>query len=209
MTYSSKLQSEKYKEKDLINLAWKIKEVTELDEMGRCCYREINAIVNRIEHDDCLWEEENIPRQLKNIRQRLITFIKGITRHKRTAATHVLVFMISGEERKTKPYALPVQCIPYKGLPDIKVRELANNIIQEMVKRKMKVAGTVCIYKYIYFIWLVELKGFTTDGEWNMLRIKGNKRPLSVLQIRIDSRNKFSRMSLQKMTGMISPIRML
>lgn len=34
-TYSSKLQSEKYKEKDLINLTWKIKEVTELDEMGR------------------------------------------------------------------------------------------------------------------------------------------------------------------------------
>lgn len=102
-------------------------------------------MLNRIEQDDCLWEEENIPRQLKNIRQRLIIFIKGATRHKCTAATHVLVFMINGEERKTKPYALPVQCIPYKGLPDIKVHELANNIIQEMVKRKMKVRGTVCI----------------------------------------------------------------
>jgi len=50
--------------------------------------------------------------------------------------------MISNEERNNKSYALPVQCLPYKGLSDMKVRELANYIIQEMVKRRMKVAGT-------------------------------------------------------------------
>ena len=49
--------------------------------------------------------------------------------------------MISNEERNKKPYALPIQCLPYKGLSDSKVRELANHIITEMVQRKMKVAG--------------------------------------------------------------------
>ena len=51
--------------------------------------------------------------------------------------------MISCEERRTKPYAIPVQCIPYKGLGDMKVCQLANNIIREMVTRNMKIAGTI------------------------------------------------------------------
>ena len=49
--------------------------------------------------------------------------------------------MISPEERNQKPYALPVQCMAYKGLSDSKVRELANKVITEMIKMKMKAAG--------------------------------------------------------------------
>ena len=49
--------------------------------------------------------------------------------------------MISSEECRKKPYALPVQCLSYKGLADLKVRELANKIVQEMSTRQMKVAG--------------------------------------------------------------------
>ena len=58
--------------------------------------------------------------------------------------------MISCEERRSKPYALPVQCIPYKGLDDMKIHELANNVIQEMVKRNMKVAGTNLLYTQLF-----------------------------------------------------------
>ena len=47
-------------------------------------------------------------------------------------ASHILVFMISTEDRTKKPYALPVQCVPYKGLSDSKVRDLANNIISDI-----------------------------------------------------------------------------
>ena len=53
--------------------------------------------------------------------------------------------MISSEERRKKPYALPGQCIPYKGLGDRTVRDLANAIIREMSKHQMKVAGEVLI----------------------------------------------------------------
>ena len=61
-------------------------------------------------------------------------FIQAASRHMRTSATHVLVFMISPEERK----ALPVQCVAYIGLSECEVRELANKVITEMIKRKMK-----------------------------------------------------------------------
>ena len=49
--------------------------------------------------------------------------------------------MITYEERNKKPYVLPVQCLPYKGISDARVCKLADQIIQEMVKRNMKVAG--------------------------------------------------------------------
>jgi len=51
--------------------------------------------------------------------------------------------MISNKERNKKPYALPVQCIPYKGLSDSKVRQIANKVISEMAKRGMKVSGKI------------------------------------------------------------------
>ena len=82
-----------------------------------------------------------------------------------------------------KPYAIPIQCIPYKSLSDFKVRELANLIVGEMTSRKMKVAG---MYKCSSIFNSFNLIGFTTDGEWNSLRAKGITRPLSVFQIRCD-----------------------
>ena len=54
---------------------------------------------------------------------------------------HTFVFMISPEQQDRKPYALPVQCIPYTSLKHGVCRQLVNNIIIEMTKRGMKVAG--------------------------------------------------------------------
>ena len=124
----------------MITLSWKVKELNDLAENGRQVYTEIKALVSRMQVREGS-REENIPRILQTIRQKAISFVKGVVRHQRTAATHVLVFMISNEERNKKPHALPIQCLPYKGLSDSKVRELANHIITEMVQRKMKVAG--------------------------------------------------------------------
>ena len=55
--------------------------------------------------------------------------------------SHILVFMISAQDRQRKPYALPVQYILYKGMCDTMVHDLANKIISEIVKQKMNVAG--------------------------------------------------------------------
>ena len=139
-TYSQKLETERHQQKDMITLSWKVKELNDLAENGRQVYTEIKALASRMQVREGS-REENIPRILQTIRQKANSFVKGVVRHQRTAATHVLVFMISNEERNKKPYALPIQCLPYKGLSDSKVRELANHIITEMVQRKMKVAG--------------------------------------------------------------------
>lgn len=132
-----------HSDQEMINLSWKVKELDELNKMGRKLYGDIAQVIAKINSSDSVWVEENIPVQLQGIHKSLLCFIKGLTRHQRTTATHILVFMISSEERRKKPYALPVQCLPYKGLADLKVRELANRIVQEMSARQMKVAGKV------------------------------------------------------------------
>jgi len=135
--YSEKLQSYAQKEKDLITLSWKVKELIELSENGRQLHRDTTSLINKVEEH----AGGNIPSHLCSFRHKLVSFIKGVTRHQRTPATHILVFMISTEDRRRKPYALPVQCIPYVRISDAKIRELANKIIAKMVKRKMNVAG--------------------------------------------------------------------
>ena len=71
----------------------------------------------------------------------MCTFVKQVTKYKRTAATHILV-VISPEERDVKPYAVPIQCLVYKSLKDDEVRQICNGVIEEMLARKMKIAGT-------------------------------------------------------------------
>ena len=75
-----------------------------------------------------------------SVREKLTMFVKRVSRYRRTPASHLLVVMISTEDRRRKPYALPVQCIAYRSLKDAEVRHIANRVIQEM-KRNMKVAG--------------------------------------------------------------------
>lgn len=123
----------------MINLAWKVKELSDLNDCGRGILRTVRALSDLFND----WEKENMPRRLTSLRDDLTVFVRRVTRHKRIPATHLLVFMISSEERKKKPYALPVQCLPYKGLSDAKARELANRVIGEMTRHSMKVAGTV------------------------------------------------------------------
>ena len=86
-------------------------------------------------------QELNLPRRLEGLRNKLITLAKGVSRYRREAATHIFVFMISPESRAFKPYAVPVQCVPYVGMKESKLRELIRALIKAMVHRGMKVAG--------------------------------------------------------------------
>ena len=83
----------------------------------------------------------NFGHKLSHFRERLLSFVKLVTRFCRTAATHILIVMISTENRRSKPYALPIQLLPYVGIQDMEVRALINKVIQEMVNRGMKVSG--------------------------------------------------------------------
>ena len=124
--YSEKQRSSRSGDKKLLHLAWKLKELADLNEEGRQLNIIISSLIEKLHSDQCDVVQDNIPRQVSTVRERIYSFIRRLTRHKRTAATHILVFMISPEDRRRKPYAIPVQCIPYKSLTDTKARELVS-----------------------------------------------------------------------------------
>lgn len=128
-------------EKVLMQLAWDVKELSDLNEFGRKIIVECTSLDNKLSDDRYDRISDNFPEQLSLLRESVCTFVKRITKYKRTAATHILVIMISPEERDSKPYALPIQCLTYKSLKDLEVRQIANKVVEEMVARKMKVAG--------------------------------------------------------------------
>ena len=124
---------------------------------------------------------------------------------RRIAATHLLVFMISPESCNKKPYAISVQCIPYSGMSENTIRGLANRLIAEMSARGMEVAGmsgmAITTTKCLCYV-----PGMVTNGEHNGLRMRGNTRPLHVLQLRAEARAKVSKTSVNNLLAMLSPI---
>lgn len=137
----SKLQAGNATDKMLYALGWTIDELSRLNDECHALYVEVTTLVERLEDATTDVVQMNAARSLKQCQERLHTFVKSCTRHRRTAATHVLVTMISPSERNRKPYALPVSCIPYVGLSEGSARKIISMIVQEMCKRGMKVEG--------------------------------------------------------------------
>ena len=112
-----------------------------LADEGRKLIVELHVVKIRAEGPVDEYLSSNVPRHLCVLRERLTLMLKGVYRFYCTAATHVLVIMTSPEERTRKPYALPVQCIPYTSLTDKQCRHLTDKVIVEMHRRTMKVSG--------------------------------------------------------------------
>ena len=74
----------------MASLAWKIKELSELNEQIRTLHLTTGVLSAKLTIE-CRWIEDNIPSLLMDIRKQLAVFIKGVTRHQHTPATHVLV----------------------------------------------------------------------------------------------------------------------
>lgn len=123
-------------------LAWSVDELQRLIESGRKSNVDIQ-VLREFFQDDVDSVGVNIPRQVSAI---LVEIVKGVYHYRRTVASHVLVIMISTESRNRKPYALPVQCIPYSSFKDSKIRVVLNSVIREMISLGMKVAGLLHIH---------------------------------------------------------------
>ena len=54
---------------------------------------------------------------------------------------HLMVFMVADESRNRKPYALPVQVMPFKGMKDSKLRKLFEDLRKVKVGVGMTVVG--------------------------------------------------------------------
>lgn len=80
-------------------------------------------------------------RNLTALKSSLLIYLEELFSKKRTAASHVLVFMIADELRNKKPYAIPVRFMPYKSLTDLKLRKLEMDLEDAMRSEGMTVVG--------------------------------------------------------------------
>lgn len=79
---------------------------------------------------------------LKDSGSDMALYLRNIYKKRRQpAATHVLVIMVSDERRNHKPYALPVQYIPYYSLKDQYIQDFAKVVKQNMVQLGLQVVG--------------------------------------------------------------------
>ena len=130
----AKLIGGKATDKTLYALGWTIDELSRLTEECRALGVELMNLLEKLEDESTDIVRSNVARTLTVCQERLRTFIKGVTRHKRMPASHILVTMISSSERNQKPYALPISCIPYAILSEGKARTIINAIVKEMCK---------------------------------------------------------------------------
>jgi len=123
----------------MFGLSWDIEELKNIDVEYRTIYSDLAWCINFCNHES--FRAKNIPEKLTNIRAALCGLIKQTSHFRRTPATHVFVLMVSSETRDKKPYALPVQCIPYSGLKESDLRTLVNNLCKEMKLLGLKPSG--------------------------------------------------------------------
>ena len=125
----------------MFSLLWDVDELKRLNDEGRKIRAEISTTLSLHSLPAAARREHNVPRRLASLRTQLSAFIKGLFRFKRTPATHMFVLMVSSEWRDHKPYALPVQCLPYAGLKEKDMRSIITDLVKEMVGLGMSVAG--------------------------------------------------------------------
>jgi hypothetical protein len=116
----------------MLSLLWDLEELKHLNEEGRQLKVDISIALDVICMPVRFQREHNLAEKLTRIRSKLVAFLKCLYRFRRTPASHIFVFMISSAQRNKKPYALPVQCIPYAGMKERDIRRLVNAVVKEM-----------------------------------------------------------------------------
>ena len=114
-------------------MAWDIKELERINETGRTLIIDCDTLKDKLLQPGYNRIAANFARQLRCFQDKATDI--------RTLATHILVVMISPEDRNRKPYAIPVQCLAYTFLIDGVVRRIFDALIKEMVHRDMTIAG--------------------------------------------------------------------
>jgi len=71
-------------------------------------------------------------------------FLNNLFKKKRQAADHAMVIMVADERRRQKPYAVPVQLVPYHSIRDQQLQGLLENCHAEA--RKL---GLIPVGKYL------------------------------------------------------------
>ena len=83
----------------------------DLNKEGRLILTENSVLKDRITDPGYDVIANNLALQLSKLQKKLLLFVKRVTKYRRLVATHVLVVMISPEERQSKPFNSAVYCL--------------------------------------------------------------------------------------------------
>ena len=84
-----------------------------------------------------LGDNTTVKKVLYDFRNDMCDYLKDLYAKKRTAASHLLAFMISDERRNSKPYAIPVRFLPYQSISDAKLMALENELEDKIKSAQM------------------------------------------------------------------------
>ena len=121
------------RENKLMELAWSVTGFQELLKKAMDMVVKLDNLLNDFTNDAlqiCV-----------KIKSNLLKYLKDLYSKKRSPADHLLAFMIANEKRDRKPYALPVQFVPYKSLTDSILRDLELKVEEAMKSENMVVVG--------------------------------------------------------------------
>ena len=138
VSYNQMLDQGTSAEKKVMECAWNALEFQELLKRWKVLKFELE---NAIE-----MHRTGAKFDLMALKLKLKQYLKDLMLKKRIAAKYLLVFMIADELRNRKPYAIPVQFLPYKSITDAKLIELASNLQDVMEKNGMTVVGKNCYF---------------------------------------------------------------
>lgn len=138
--YEKKFNAPNTSEHLLKILCWERVEYNTLLQQAQCFSEKYGTMISCLNQEvPC---ERDVIIALQTIEKDTLTYLRNLYIKKRQpGATHVLLFLISDEHRNRKPYALPVQYVPYKSIKDQFVRDLTNSIKREMMKMSLKPVG--------------------------------------------------------------------
>ena len=112
----------------LKKMAWNVDDLSRLNDDTWKMRIESQQIHDLAEGPEGRFLVLNAPQRLSQLRKKMLVFLQGLYWFHRQGATHILVLMISPEQRDSKPYALPVQCVPYVNLKHSTCRNLVNQL---------------------------------------------------------------------------------
>ena len=102
--YTKAIQVGKSSDQKLMELSWSVVEFEKLVEKCRNLQVELRSFADSMRNANT--------RNLTALKSSLLIYLKELFSKKRTAASHVLVFMIADELRNKKPCAIPVRFMP-------------------------------------------------------------------------------------------------
>ena len=135
--YQTKFNSPNASQSMLMHLCWETVEYNTLLQQAQAIHSRLDSLLPFL--NPASPRVVDVTASLNNMANDWKEYLQNVFVKKRQpAATHVLMLMVSEERRNKKPYALPVQYVPYYSIRDQYIRDLSKEVKTEMTKLGMK-----------------------------------------------------------------------